>query len=183
MGTLSSNKIEVLAVEAVTREANHPLSLLAPNIPVNDKGISYDGDISVFSSKEETTDTYLGKVPVQVKGQEVKKFSAQVKTYSVKMADLHNYFLENGVVYFVVEINSVGETKIFYRTLLSLDLSSIISLHKKQKSKSLTFRCIEETSLKKVCNFYLTEIKKQPAMLVENQKIANGDFGSYKISS
>lgn len=43
-----------------------PFHLLS-NIESNDKGISFDGDIEVYSNDIKKTD-FIGRVPVQIKG-------------------------------------------------------------------------------------------------------------------
>lgn len=49
----SNSQIELKAVNAVVNAAVQPHSYLIPNIPVGDKGVSFDGDIQVFSDSSE----------------------------------------------------------------------------------------------------------------------------------
>ncbi|MCM3240779.1 DUF4365 domain-containing protein [Heyndrickxia oleronia] len=108
MNKISKKKSERIAVDAVTAEANKPTSLLAANIPVGDKGISFDGDIEVFNDDSESVGSLLGKVPVQVKGKQVKEFTNGTRTYSMGLDHLKNYYDSQGVILFVVEIKEKG---------------------------------------------------------------------------
>lgn len=170
---MDNSKIERLAVAAVTNIADSIGSKLKPEIPVNDKSISFDGEIQVFSEERETVETLIGRVSVQVKGQMVNKFSKNTRSFSIPMNHLQNYYDNQGVLYFVVEVLETGETKIFYKQLLPLEIYSIIQHYGDnlgQNSRSIEMRSLEETNLYRVCGLFIKEKKKQPLTLVEQKQ-------------
>lgn len=183
--TLSNGQLERLAVQAVTHLANQPgEGILNPNIPVGDKGISYDGHITVHSNQTETKESFLGNVPVQVKGTLVESFTEDnVLSYSLAIDHYRNYLTTDGVILFVVEVKLNGETKIFYKTLLSLDLCKIIDNHGHQKSKTVHLRPLQETTLYAICRKFLSEKQYQPRMLVENMPLSFDAFETFTFSS
>lgn len=186
MNKISKKKLERIAVDAVTAEANKPASLLAANIPVGDKGISFDGDIEVFNDDSESVDSLLGKVPVQVKGKQVREFTNGTRTYPMGLDHLKNYYDSQGVILFVVEIKENGDTKVFYKQLLPAELRHIIKIYGEQRNQSqrnIELRALSETTLENVCRKFLTESKKQPSVLIENNPFKKGDFNSYRITS
>ncbi|MER2006411.1 MAG: hypothetical protein ABS939_03075 [Psychrobacillus sp.] len=74
-------QLETFAVNAVTTAAT--LSLQKAEIPIGDKGISFDGHIDVIK------DSFLGKVPVQVKGTGEEKFST--RSFSLELEHFRNF--------------------------------------------------------------------------------------------
>jgi len=183
---LSKKKIEILAVSAVVNEAIKPSSYLTPDIPVGDKGISLDGKIEVFIDDSEKTESLMGHVPVQLKGTQVKEFSQDKISFSLKLSHYRNYYKTNGALLLVVEVTETGDTKIFYKQLLPLELSTIIKefgIFKKQKSRSVELRPLEETSLYGVCRKFLTERDLQPKALIENNPFSVTQYSQYMVSS
>lgn len=75
MNKLSNSKIERLAVAAIRNEAIRPNSFIVPEIPEGDKGISFDGELTIFIDATEKIESFLGKVPIQVKGTQVNHFT------------------------------------------------------------------------------------------------------------
>ncbi|QYK68287.1 DUF4365 domain-containing protein [Paenibacillus sp. S02] len=181
--TLSNGQIERLAVGAITNVANQPGCFLVPNIPVGDKGISFDGNISVFTDGSEKKESLLGIVPVQVKGTEVAHFHKGVRSFSLDMGHYRNYLNSDGVLLLVVEVKSDGDSKIFYKSLLGMELNQLIRIYGHQKTKSVELRPLEETNLYTVCYKFLREQKHQPRMLVEKQIFSPEAFQEYRLSS
>lgn len=171
---MDNSKIERLAVSAVTAIADSVGSKLKPEIPVNDKSISFDGEIQVFSEQQETVDTLIGRVSVQVKGKMVDKFSNNTRSFSIPMNHLQNYYDNQGVLYFVVELLETGKTKIFYKQLLPLEIYSILKHYGEdlgQDSRAVEMRSLEETNLYRVCRLFISEKKKQPLTLIEQTQV------------
>lgn len=181
MVPLSNTKLERIAVQAIENKAIQ--YNLITNIPVGDKGISFDGDIDVMKDDSEKKESLLGKVPVQVKGTFSENFSERKRTFSIKLAHLRNFYDRNGVVLFVVEINGDLETKIFYKQLLPAELRFLIHKYGKQQSKSLELRPLEETTLNSVCRKFLDESKKQPPILLENNPFKQDEFTNLRLTS
>lgn len=186
MPEISNSKIERLAVGAVTNLANSPNSLLIPNIPVGDKGISFDGDIDVLKDHSESVESLLGKVPVQVKGKLVKSFSNDTIKYSLELKHFQNYYNSNGVVLFVVEVLNHGETKVYYKQLLPTELRKILKEYgeiKNQKQRVIELRPLTETTIDIVCRRFLSETKKQSTILIENNPFSEKDYSSFELTS
>lgn len=92
MAKLSNQKKERQTVNAIEYLANLPDSYLIPDIPVGDKGISFDGHISVMKDDSETKESLIGRVPVQVKGTEIEHFTEGIRSFSFELADYRNFF-------------------------------------------------------------------------------------------
>lgn len=158
------NTIERMAVTKLETYINRPYTNLQSKIPVGDKDISFDGSITVYNTHNLNKDTYLGEVPVQIKGKMVKKLSTKKVNYQVSKKDLLNYQKKNGAIFFVVEMTEENEFSVFYNMLLPLDLNSIIKSieYKKTNSKSLVFKKINQEHLQTICKRFLVEQSKQP---------------------
>lgn len=107
-------KIENIAINAINNEICK-YDVLVGNIEKNDKTISLDGSIDLYETKQLTAESFLGEIPVQVKGKTVKKFSTVSIKHNVKKVDLKNFIQDGkGAIYFVVEVLPSNETKIYY---------------------------------------------------------------------
>lgn len=177
----SNTKLERVAVQAIENESLK--YNLVPNIPVGDKGISFDGDIEVMKDDSESKEALMGKVPVQIKGNYVERFSEGNRSYSLDLAHYRNFYNQSGALLFVVEINRKLETKIFYRHLLPVDLREIINKFGNQGSRSVQLRPLSETDLYKICMLFLSESKKQAPILLENNPFKKNDYTSFRMNS
>lgn len=179
--TLSNSQLEQYsrhAVEGLALGKN-----LRPEIPICDKGISFDGSIWVFSNSIEKKEDLVGKVPIQLKATQVSRFSSRKRSFSMELADLRNYYNSEGILILVVEVKPTGQTKVFYKPLLTLDLANIIKKYGNQATRTIQLREIEETNLYTVCWRFLVSKKLQPRILVENRPFSMESFTKYSISS
>ncbi|MEH7387852.1 hypothetical protein V7147_21005 [Bacillus sp. JJ1521] len=186
MPSLSKRKLERIAVDAINYEANRPSAQLVANIPVGDKGISFDGDIEVYKDHSESVSSLIGKVPVQVKGTQVTEFTNGTRTFSMGLGHFKNYYDSQGVVLLVVEIKKNGDTKIFYKQLLPNELREILKVYgerKGQKQRVVELRPLSETTLDTVCRKFIRESKKQPSILIERNPFKNDEFDSFELTS
>ncbi|WP_233184923.1 DUF4365 domain-containing protein [Paenibacillus sonchi] len=190
MGKLNSNKIERLSIKAIKDVADHPFSGLVTDIKEGDKGVSFDGEITIFLNTTEQVESFLGKVLIQVKGKEVKEFSGNTRKFPLSLKHYKNYYKQSGVLLLVVElkINSFGDcdSKIFYKQLLPQELSNLIQtfeVKKKQGSKSIELRALEESNLRTVCIKFFNEQKQQPLTLVESKKSVEAPYREYIVRS
>lgn len=74
---------------------------LQSNVQWNDKGLSFDGDINIYTNKIKKTD-FIGTVPIQIKGTtKFKKIKKQQKiAHSISKEDLDVYYKnDNGVLF------------------------------------------------------------------------------------
>ncbi|PWX13320.1 hypothetical protein CYK67_05195 [Clostridium perfringens] len=120
------------------------------NIPTKEKGISWDGELSIFNEsvvgkKNIPKDTFLYKIPVQVKGTEVKSFEGFLPKHNFNISDFNNYLKDGGVILFLgaIKLDKTSyeiEKKIFYSSLLPLDLINIIEYCKDNQYNSKTIK-------------------------------------------
>lgn len=188
MRRLNSNQIERLAIKAVNDEANIPFSGLVPDLKEGDKGVSFDGEITVFLDHTERVEAFSGKIPVQVKGKEVVNFSGNTRTFSLPLKHYKNYYKHSGVLFFVVELKNDLDgkctSKIYYKQLLPQELFTLIKNGAEiKKSKSMLLRALEESDLKTVCVKFLYEQKQQPLALIESNRNTDSGYSEYILSS
>ncbi|PIJ98073.1 hypothetical protein [Lysinibacillus sphaericus] len=181
MATFSNMQLETFAVNAVTTAAT--LYSLIPDIPTGDKGISFDGHIDVMQDKSESKIAFKGKVPVQVKGTGVRRFSGPTRNYSLELDHFRNFYKANGAILFVVEVDESANTKIFYKQLLPYELKILINQYGQQQTRQISLRALDNTNIGIVCHRFLAESRKQPISLVEHNPFKKQHFNSFRMSS
>lgn len=161
-------RIENIAVNSVNNEI-YKYDVLSSDIKRNDKKISIDGYIELYSSHKMRVGNLLGNIPVQIKGREVKQISNHSRIDTVKIEDLKNYKKDGkGAIYFVVEILPNTNTKIFYYNFSVKKINEILAHTKEgQKTKRIVLDELKQGELlEKVIELYNTwesasiEIKK-----------------------
>ncbi|MDN8593075.1 hypothetical protein Q0V21_30570 [Paenibacillus sp. 11B] len=180
---MSNSRKEKIIVTAINTVANQPGSFLNPEIPVGDKAISFDGHIDVMSDDSEKKESFLGKVPVQVKSRGVDEFSNREITFSFEMADYKNYYKTSGVLLIVGEVKEDGSNKLFYKSLNLLELDHLIRNHGTKNSRVIKLHALEDTSLHEVCVKFLEEQQHQPYELVLNKPFEVTEFQQFKFNS
>lgn len=153
---------------SVVEQAALNNGFLMPEIPVGDTYPSWDGEILVYKSEEARNQRMktdlLGRLPVQVKGHHVDKFSVSERSETLQVADLINYSNDAGVFYLVVEMLNVNDsfnTKIFYSELLKYDIEEIIK--GKEHQQTIVHR-VKELPLNRfysLCKHFLLHRKEQ----------------------
>lgn len=147
-------------------------SYLEPIINDNDKTPVWDGDIFVYKTKDfhKKNKNLIGRVPVQVKGHRVESInleSLERIKFRVDIADIQQYRMDGGVVYFVVYIDKNTE-KIFYNSLLPLDLERLIKRYDKQRTFEIEFKFlpVEDAKLADIFVDFIQNRKKQQGTLI-----------------
>ncbi|MEC2078519.1 DUF4365 domain-containing protein [Metabacillus fastidiosus] len=177
--------IEHLACLEINNLILQPPFHLVSNIQWNDKGLSFDGDIDVYSHQKLEKSNFISKVPVQVKGTTTnKKIHKKDKIkHPVNKADLEVYYKNaKGVLYFVVTINpATYEKQAYYRILAPLDLKSLLSELEINGNNSitLTFKKMEKDYLESICKTVIGVVEKQPKHYIEASK--KTEFTNYKL--
>lgn len=176
------NRIETEAVSKISSMCFNTQKL-EPNIPIGDKGLSYDGNIAVYKSKRNNVENCIGTIPVQVKGCTVKNFSENGYKYSVKVDDLNLYMSDRGCFFFVVymDILSNGEVeniKVFARQFHRTYINSLLEKHKDQKTVTIEFYELAPKNLYEECKKFIQETHKHFGNLnevkrLEGKKIMN----------
>lgn len=112
-----------------------------------------------------------GKIPVQVKGTEVKKFERKFASFQMELSDIKNYYNDGGVLFVVIQIISNTEYRIFYRFLLPVDLKNLINeiAENETNSKAVHINNIlnEKSKFKIECDQFLLHRNRQGINLVE----------------
>ncbi|CEO05456.1 Uncharacterised protein [[Clostridium] sordellii] len=169
---LTTKEIEELSVGAI-RKLIMSSTKLDSDIPTNDKSPSWDGEIFLYNEhKSKGKIDIKRRIPVQVKGTKVEEFSNNISKHSFEVSDLRNYYNDNGVILFLVEILNINEFKIFSRSLLPLDLKEIlIGIKEKQQKKTIELyeTSIDELGIERVVMVFDRNVDKQPKMLVDKQ--------------
>lgn len=162
---MSRRRIEEIAVNRL-KDLIMKSQILEPYIDSNDKTPSWDGNIFVYSTSTNSKKDLVGKIPVQVKGKTVKKFSKESIKYPFEVADLNNYLRDGGVLIFVVETKDVDDVKIYYSSLLPIDIKYILRIYqdKEQKSISINLNLLdnnESSKLEIICKNFLLNRERQ----------------------
>lgn len=94
--------------------------------PHYNKTPSWDGTVFVYKSEKTKKDNLAGRVPIQIKGTE-KLIVSDTAAFSCSIADLKNYYKDGSCIFFLISVDlSSGNSRIFYKTLLVVDLDKII---------------------------------------------------------
>ncbi len=109
-------------------------------LPTNDKTPSFDGSLTLYSKPGLNKKDMKGIAPAQVKSITSKRILKH-RNYSVKVADLKNYYNQRGVLYFVVYVNpnDVRQTKIYYKDMLLFDIKEALKGKEEQTTITLQF--------------------------------------------
>ena len=133
MKNASTKRIEESAI-TVLKAALLRCPILESYIDSNDKTPSWDGTIFVYKSEKTKKDNLAGRVPVQIKGTS-SAIVSDTASFSCSVADLKNYYNDGGCVFFLISVDlSTDRSKIFYKTLLVVDLDKIIKDAREQKT-------------------------------------------------
>lgn len=151
---------------------------LKSSINSMDKEPSWDGNIYVYDSKNLNKSSMFGKVPVQVKGKEIKRkkdLSKSKISYSVEVSDLKNYLNEGGTIFFVV-LTDGKNSKIYYNSLIPVKLKDILEKIDNQVTKSIQLTLFPSDNIKK-CNIFREFcIYKREQFSFINQEIHSLDY-------
>ena len=161
--------IEKLATSAI-EDAIAKTDYVTPYVNSGDKEPCWDGYLYAYTDASKKNEFFIGKVPVQVKGQKCDKFAESEHKYLVRVTDLKNFRIEGGTIYFVVQINDNGDKKIFYNALLPFELNKMIS--EAGKKNKITVKMYEfPTSKNEITNIILNFVRdKENQVLLRKGK-------------
>lgn len=114
---------------------------IIPDIPDNDRTPSWDGSLILYRTPSLKKEEIQGLIHIQVKGKEVnqEQLERHEINYSVEVADLRNFRHVGGTIFFVICMPDFENYKIYYNSLLPLDLEEIFnSITIEQKTKNIT---------------------------------------------
>ncbi|MBO0451155.1 hypothetical protein [Candidatus Enterococcus murrayae] len=162
---------------------------LDQNIKFDDKEPSWDGTVIIHGKEGKKKDSIVGRVSVQVKGHEMKKFPDKISE-SIQIVDLRNYLLDGGVIYIVAYLNSEGRISFYYVTLEPLKIKRLLKI-KSNNTTTINVKCKKlpdkHAAVRNIfLNFY-RDSKKQISF-VDSEPISISDLEEkfptqdYKIS-
>jgi len=153
--------VEEFAVQAV-KSIFLSQSNLIPYIDSNDKYPTWDGEVICYKNNKINKDNILGRIPVQVKGTKVDEFTfGHSRTFPCEINDLKNYKNDNGAMYFVVEVKSSIEQKVFLAKFLPKKLSDILAEAEKRGNKKTISCKFHQVTDKNILNACLSFIKNR----------------------
>lgn len=171
---MENDQIEELAVNIIEQEILK-YNDLKSGIPKGDKGISWDGYITVFDGKGRTKNNFEYNINVQVKGRIVKKFKKGNTKFSMEKAHLINYQKQkNGTLLLVVDIIDNLNYQIYYANLLPVDLKQLLETNNSKAKKpkiSILLKPIKESSvssLKNICRNFALNSKRQMGIPIKD---------------
>lgn len=187
---MENDQIEELAVNIIEHEILK-YSDLKSNITKGDKGISWDGYITVFDGKGRGKDNFEYKIDVQVKGRMVKKIQKGNTKFSIEKAHLINYQKQNsGTLLLLVDIVDNLTYQIYYANLLPVDLKQLIESNKSKAKKpkvSILLKPIKDSSvssLKNICRNFALNSKRQMGIPIKDlSELKNIDTIEFKVIS
>lgn len=169
MPSANTKRIEESATTAL-KAALLRCPILESYIDSNDKTPSWDGTVFVYKSEKTKKDNFVGRVPIQIKGTS-KVIVSDTTTFSCSVADLRNYYKDGGCIFFLicVDVNS-GNSKIFYKTLLVMDLDKIIKGAGKQKTITIPLNLFpnEANEIASIFMQFADNVHKQTGFIGKN---------------
>lgn len=159
-------KLATSAIEDVIAKTDY----ITPYVNSGDKEPCWDGYLYAYTDTSKKNDFFIGKVPIQVKGQKCNNFAETEHRYLVRVTDLINFRIEGGTIYFVVQINNNGDKKIFYNALLPFELNKMIS--EAGKKNKITVKMYEfPTNKNEITNIIINFVRdKESQVLLRNGK-------------
>lgn len=118
--------------------------VISQYIPENDKEPFWDGHLYLFSNPHKSKEFFIGRVPTQVKGTEVKRFVTKKYKFQIDMVDLKAYLHEPTIYIVCQEKENSKERMLFYRCLLPETVKKIVNGHSKQDSVKVLMHAVPD---------------------------------------
>jgi hypothetical protein len=173
MGNLNNNQLERISTSGIDLKLCR-YSNIDAIINRNDKEPSWDGNIYLYKDGQLKKEHLDGKIPIQVKGTEVKRLRQKFTTFSLNISDIKNYYNDCGVIFFVVQIIDDSKYKIFYRSLLPVDLKNLMDDIKRKGNKKYISVKIDNildsnTDFEDVCKEFIFHRSRQNLNAVDKR--------------
>lgn len=172
---MTSKDIEDFAVSKIKDRLRFN-KLLQPYLDSNDKTPLYDGHVNIYNGKDpnQGNESYIGWVPVQIKGKSNERKFPKEYRYPVEISALQAYQKDGGVLFFVVPFfcdkNEIHE-EIYYSDLTPFKLARMLKKKKKkQKTMKIPFQIFpkDEKEIADVFLCFKTDSDKQHNRVNEN---------------
>ena len=176
---------ELFSVTELQRMCEMSEYLDGKDIHMNDKTVSWDGNIIYFKNKKPSVTGNEFLIPVQVKGKEYEILPNKDKiSYPVETVDLKNYLKNEGIIFFVVAIEKCSyRTKMFAKILLPTDLVRIMNGKEEQGSISIHLSCIKTVKeLEEISVFFNVNRPKQSYINIQEFNPESEDISEFTVS-
>lgn len=176
---------ELFSVTELQRMCEMSEYLDGKDIHMNDKTVSWDGNIIYFKNKKPSVTGNEFLIPVQVKGKEYEILPNKDKiSYPVETVDLKNYLKNEGIIFFVVAIEKCSyRTKMFAKILLPTDLVRIMNGKEEQGSISIHLSCIKTVKeLEEISVFFNENRPKQSYINIQEFNPESEDMSEFTVS-
>src|SRR5699024_12810172 len=121
---MNPNKIESISVREIGKVVDR-FESMRPFLETNDKVPIWDGEIWLNDNINQSNEYFKGKIPVQIKGTSVERFSEKSRKFSLEKSHLEAYLKDHGTMFFVVEIIDANRTKILFKALNQVNIEII----------------------------------------------------------
>lgn len=177
---MNPNRLESISVREIGKVVDR-FESMRQFLETNDKIPIWDGEIWLYNNVNHSNEYFKGKIPVQIKGTSVKRFSGKSIKYKLEKSHLQAYLKEHGTMFFVVEIINSDTTKIFFKSLLPVDIDEILKKMGKNKSKLEVFYELKEEEFELICRNFISDSGRQNKRLIQIGK-SGMTFDSYTSS-
>lgn len=123
---IGKRKVEKIAANFVESFIDQ-INFMDYDFKVDDKGISWDGDIYLYNESIDKKTNYYDSISVQIKGRTTtnSNFKESIN-FDAEKADLINFLTRDGTLYFVVKMTNYEKKQLYYCKLLPFDLERIL---------------------------------------------------------
>lgn len=138
-------------------------NVISQYICENDKEPFWDGSIKLFANPKKSKDSFIGSIPVQLKGKEVAKFKPNKFRYNISVVDLKAYLNEPTIYIVCQEKNNGKDTLLFYRNLLPVTIKNLLKGKDKQNTVSVVMKPFPDSlgEFENIAKVFWADAKKQ----------------------
>lgn len=138
-------------------------NVISQYICENDKEPFWDGSIKLFANPKKSKESFIGSIPVQLKGKEVAKFKPNKFRYNISVVDLKAYLNEPTIYIVCQEKNNGKDTLLFYRNLLPVTIKNLLKGKDKQNTVSVVMKPFPDSlgEFENIAKVFWADAKKQ----------------------
>lgn len=158
-------------------------NVISQYICENDKEPFWDGSIKLFANPKKSKDSFIGSIPVQLKGKEVAKFKPNKFRYNISVVDLKAYLNEPTIYIVCQEKNNGKDTLLFYRNLLPVTIKNLLKGKDKQNTVSVAMKPFPDFlgDFENIAKVFWADAKKQVSF-ADKKPITFEDMKKRKIN-
>ena len=159
---MTSKDIEEAAILALKNYIQGS-DVISQHISDNDKEPFWDGHLYLYAKDDKAKNSFIGRVPVQLKGKEMQTFKRTKFKYNISINDLKAYLHEPTVYIVCQEKNKGKDTLLFFRCLLPETVKKILRGKGKQDTVSVAMRSFPKTlaDFENILKVFCGNAKKQ----------------------